>query len=253
MKENTFRELFASVILTSNSKNPLRKEILPAAQLNEVSALEIYSSGYIVRLTEALGEIFETVWRVLGDEEFFNVSETFLRGVPSISYNLSDYGKGFPAFLDRKFPKIEFLRELAEFEYLFAQLFHRPAGSTIDPKNSLEGKDPGDLRLIFSDSAFFLKNNFPVYELWKKRKEESCQIPEEKNAEFLLLGKKGQDIRIEVLDEWRWTFGRQLQENKTLLEAVELIGMPAASGTKAVSDFLSTLIQGGFLKDIKIS
>ncbi|EQA35079.1 PF09836 family protein [Leptospira inadai serovar Lyme str. 10] len=252
MKENTFRELFAGSILSSNWKTPLRPEILPAARLNDVSALEIYSSGYIVRLTEALGEIFETVWRVLGDEEFFTISEIFLHSNPSISYNLSDYGKEFPAFLERKFPKIGFLRELAEFEYLFAQLFHRPADSAIDPKRSLEGKEPGDLRFVFSDSAVFLKNNFPVYELWKKRKEESCRIPEEKSAEFLLLGRKGLDVRTEVLDEWGWTFGKRLQENKTLLEAVELTGMPS-SGTKAVTDFLSTLIQGGFLKDIKIS
>ncbi|EPG74154.1 PF09836 family protein [Leptospira fainei serovar Hurstbridge str. BUT 6] len=252
MNENTFREQFANSILTSNWKNPLRKEILPAARLNDVSALEIYSSGYTVRLTEALSEIFETVWRVLGDEEFFAVAETFLHNVPSISYNLSNYGKEFPAYLERKFPKILFLKELAEFEYLFAQLFHRPAGPTVDPKHSLEGKEPGDLRFIFSDTAIFLKNDFPVYGLWKKRKEESCQIPEEKSAEFLLMGKKGNDIRTEVLDEWGWTFGKRLQENRTLLEAVEMTGVPP-SGTKTVADFLSTLIRGGFLKDIKIS
>ena len=47
--------------------------IRPAGRLKTAaSALEVYRRAYVARLTEALGDTYEAVWSVLGDDVFFD-------------------------------------------------------------------------------------------------------------------------------------------------------------------------------------
>ncbi|MFX5734457.1 DNA-binding domain-containing protein, partial [Acinetobacter baumannii] len=84
-----------------------------------------YRRGYRARLTEALGETYEAVWRVLGDEEFFSATRSFIAEEPSRSYNLSDYGQRFPDFLSARYQQeAGFLGHLAHLEWAFKSCFH---------------------------------------------------------------------------------------------------------------------------------
>ena len=69
-------------------------------KLSAAEAVDVYRGGYPARLTDALGETYETCWRVLGDEGFFAAAQTYISRHPSRSHNLSDYGEAFPEFLE---------------------------------------------------------------------------------------------------------------------------------------------------------
>ncbi|TGK12863.1 DUF2063 domain-containing protein [Leptospira fletcheri] len=246
-----FRRNFAVSLLSEGWTIELDPEILPAGTLDSFSALNVYSLGYGARLTEALGETYETVWRVLGDETFFEACQEFIKRNDSKSYNLSDYGKEFPSFLGASFPEIPFVRELAEFERIIAFLFHLPPVFAVDLTEKIAGKSPGDLRFVFSESCIFLRNEFSVRELWKNRNLEFQDLSNVKEEERLLLGKKGEEFRIESLNESEWALGTKLKEGKTLLEALnESEFLP--SDANFVSVFVSKLVQGGFIQDIRI-
>lgn len=246
-----FRRNFASSLLSGRWTKELDPEILPAGTLDSFSALNVYSIGYDARLTEALGETYETVWRVLGDETFFEACREFIKSNDSKSYNLSDYGKEFTSFLDASFSEIPFLHELAEFERIVAFLFHLPPVFAVDLTEKILGKRPEDLRFVFSESCIFLRNEFSVSELWKNRNREFQDLSKVKEKEYLLLGKKGEELKIESLKESEWILGRKLKEGKTLLEALnESEFLPSDPGF--VSVFVSKLVQGGFIQDIRI-
>ncbi len=74
-----FQHLFteSSVRAEESSIHPLLlKEIVPGGSLSAKAALDVYRTGHIVRLTEALGETFEAVWWVAGDTHFFRLQRT---------------------------------------------------------------------------------------------------------------------------------------------------------------------------------
>ena len=104
------------------------------------AAVGVYRTGHIVRLTEALGETFEAVWWVAGDEHYFQLAKEFLLAHPSASYNLSDFGISFPNFLDKRqpFSDLPFLADLARFEWLFKEVFHLPPHTGLTPEQFQE-------------------------------------------------------------------------------------------------------------------
>src|SRR6476619_4133535 len=72
---------------------------IPGGHLSEKEAFEVYALGYKARLTESLGETYESIWKFAGDQIFFEVCEDYISRQSSISYNLNDYGFTFPDFL----------------------------------------------------------------------------------------------------------------------------------------------------------
>ncbi len=252
MKMNELRKLFSETILHSSQSSTFSESILPGGKLERGSALAVYEEGYIVRLSQALGERFETVWRILGDEDFFETCNSYIRRYPSRSYNLSDYGEYFSQFLGELFPEHDFIRETAEFEFELSTVFHLSENKILELRDSVSGKNPNDLRFEFHESLKFLHYSHSIYELWKNKKSEKTPELPILKSQYILLGKTGNDLFVKEIDEWEWNFGKYLLEGKTVLQATESSGeMP--EGTESISGFLSGLARAGFIKGIKIS
>src|SRR5688572_29447575 len=87
MNLTALQKAFAKAVYLSK-KNPeeLLHEIIPGGSLDVKGALGVYQNGYPARLTEQLGETFEAVWWVLGDEDFLTVCRTYIAENGSQSY-----------------------------------------------------------------------------------------------------------------------------------------------------------------------
>ncbi|TGL63463.1 DNA-binding domain-containing protein [Leptospira sarikeiensis] len=239
MRPEEFRELFSAVILQgSDSFSDL---IFPAGKLKSVSALEVYQNAYLARFTDALGEKFETVWKVLGDEDFFETAKNYIRENFSGSYNISDYGGNFPDFLKENYPEHPFLAEIADFEYQVFQIFHlsKNLGTDIQKPTGAEFED---FKISFHPSLRFLKYTYPIYDLWKADDSEDLSIFFQEKDQYLILGKKGSDLWILQIEEWEYIFGKNLSEGKTILESLENSGT-LPKGPESISEFLSRLTQ----------
>ncbi len=124
-----YQDLFCQAMFQAE-QGPYPLQLLnafhPGGTLTADHALEVYSRGHVARLTEALGETFEAVWWVAGDEAFFRLAKNFILAHPSTFYNLSSYGRTFSDYLKKEtpFPNLPFLPHLARYEWTFKEMFH---------------------------------------------------------------------------------------------------------------------------------
>ena len=144
----------------------LIQSLTPGGTLTSPDALNVYSNGYIVRLTESLGETYEAVWWVCGDEDFFQLSRNFILANPSTTYNLSNYGQQFPEFMDyvAPFPDLPFLGDLARFEWIFKELFHTAQHTSVGPDRILSVAQDPNLCFHFGQAVCLFTSPYGVYE-----------------------------------------------------------------------------------------
>ena len=202
----------------------LAKALTPGGELSPLGALNVYRTGYIVRLTEALGETFEAVWWVMGDDNFFHLIKRFILANPSRVPNLSHYGQEFPEFLVRvaPFPDLPFLGDLARFEWDFQKAFHSSPHSAVSKEMVEESIPHPNIRFEFGPSVHLFESPYSIYSLWDRRGGEhdgslpiDWQIPQQ-----LLLYKKKQQVFVHMLDEPEFTILALLQKGDTLEDSL---------------------------------
>ncbi|MFI5361514.1 MAG: putative DNA-binding domain-containing protein [Elusimicrobiota bacterium] len=162
-------------------------------KLTAAEAVDVYRGGYPSRLTEALGETYETCWRVLGDEGFFAAARGYIARAPSRSHNLSDYGADFPEYLE-SLPiasDAPYLGDLARLAWTFKELFHEAPHAPLDPA-VLAAKARPDCVLRFGPALRLLSHRHRVYGIFRRDNEDETPIEtaEWRGSERLLLYKK---------------------------------------------------------------
>lgn len=239
-----FQSLFSDAILRRSQDPQLLRAVTPGGALAVPGSMEVYRRAYRVRLTEALGETFEAVWWVLGDEGFFDLATRFIRYHPSQSYNLSDYGEDLPQFLEAspESDEFPFLAELARFEWVFKKVFHARQHPSIT-REAIEGLvHVADARLEFGESVQLFESRHAVHDLWNQR-----GIPHEQQREVelnrpqhLLLYKKEKQVRATELDRPQFEVLRQVKVGLTLTEAM---GRALDQSEDLPAEVISTLFQ----------
>ncbi|MDH5656407.1 MAG: DNA-binding domain-containing protein [Spirochaetia bacterium] len=197
-------------------------QILPGGRLNSEECVRVYRDGYTARLTSSLGETFETVWRILGDDEFFSASLKFIKENDSESYNLSDYGNQFPEFLRKHYPQHPYLESTGRFELLFKETFHSENGENIDFL-TVDLSQPEKIVFKFLPSVRLLKSGHRVFDLWDSRHHENFQLPDKADLyfpEIYLLFKKEMDIYCEILTQDEFEILENLINGKTILHSL---------------------------------
>ncbi|EMK00346.1 MULTISPECIES: DNA-binding domain-containing protein [unclassified Leptospira] len=238
MKPEEFRNIFYNALLGREEGPLLQDYILPGGKLEPNSAIAVYQNAYQARFTEVLGEKYETVWKILGDEGFFGTAKSFIEDHPSHSYNISNYGESFPNFLKENFSEHPVLFEIADFELHVFRIFHLPKNEEDNLRNSLSRNETEDLKITFHESVRFLEYSYPVYDLWKTENSEDLPQFLKEKKQYLVLGKKGSDLFVSELEEWEWTFGKSLSDGKSILESLKISGSPP-KGLGSISEFLS--------------
>jgi hypothetical protein len=230
----------------------LLDEIIPGGSLSSDAALEVYRTGHIVRLTEALGETFEAVWWVAGDDDYFRLAKEFLLAHSSSSYNLSDFGKHFPDFLDKRqpFSDLPFIADLARFEWVFKEVFHLPPHKSLTPDHFQQHPLSGNLRLSFGPSVRLFRSPYSVYEVWKLRGTIQTSLPEAtwKQPQYLLCYKQNQQVYIKHLNQPEYQLLEFLLSGSSIDEALsETLQFHPDLGEATVTNLFATLTQTGIL------
>lgn len=93
-----------------------------------VVRLGVYEHAYAARLVEALGTTYPALKATLGADEFAAIATAFLRENPSRHASIRYYGRELGAFVAARRPGMEgtTLRELAEWEWMLADVFDGP-------------------------------------------------------------------------------------------------------------------------------
>ncbi|MFH1724964.1 MAG: DNA-binding domain-containing protein [Elusimicrobiota bacterium] len=216
---------FAASLRKPEPRASTLEAIVPGGRLSPEQALGVYRSSYVAQLTEALGETFEGVWRVLGDEDFFRVSREYVAGHPSKSPNLSDYGFDFPAYLARQrdFDDLPFLRELGEFEWDFKELFHQETPKEPGPDRFAAAERSGDIRLVFSPATRLRRHRYGTYAVWTHGREGGEWPVPWNGEERLLLYRKEENVLVARLDEIEYDLISRVRSGQPLSRALDAV------------------------------
>lgn len=212
-------------------------------KLTAAQSVAVYRDGYPARLTEALGETFEGCWRVLGDAAFMAAAKDYIARTPSRSYNLSDYGAGFPEFLESR-PDAEnapFIGDLARYEWTFMELFHAKPHPVISPA-VLAAQARPDAVLILGSAVKLLSLRHRVYDIWRRDRSDETLLKDSdwEGAERLVLYKKeGNPIFVRLLTAPEHAALTALAAGRPLQDALASAEGLDAEGAQALFTFIA--------------
>ena len=244
MKSDYFTEIIKSVSSLEG--------LVPCKKLNLEQAIAIYSTGYRVRMTEALGETFEVVWWCLGDELFFNVCREFIKENPSSFYNLSDYGAKFPEFLKTISASLEmpFLKCLAQFEWAFKEIFHAPEQKSLESSTIPIATSLVNPKVKFTSQMRLLSYPYGIRNVWRCFKNaqdnDHFEKPDWKTPQSFLIYKKDHGVFLKDLSVSEFSFLTRLTQGIGIEEAA--LGLDIAE--TSVTELFEFLFTHNLIADI---
>ncbi len=187
----TLQRRFVAAVIEGDGA--FASSVTGGGKLTAERAVGVYRRAYPARLTEALGETYVRVWRVLGDDDFFAACAAYIPTCRSTSGNLSDYGRTFPEFLESR-PEAAhapFLGDLARLEWTFKELFHLKPHEGLSAEELARTASP---RAIFSFGAAtaVLSLRYRVHAVWTRDLSDDAPLDPESwsGREDLFLYKK---------------------------------------------------------------
>ena len=216
----------------------------------------MYRIGYVARLTEQLGETFSAVWRLLGDEDFFTLCESFLRSHPSTSYNLSDYGRDFPGFLAAAegpghVAIRPLLAELAGFELLFHDLFHARSHEAVDAATLAALDDLDGVRFSLGSTVRLVSCRHAVYDVFRHRNDSQAPDLDFERSQLVLLFKQEAEVMARELDAGTLAALEGLRDSLTVEEAlVRAVEADPAFGEAEVGRLFELMARCGLVSGI---
>lgn len=189
------------------------------------AALQVYQVGYVARLTEAMGETYSSVWRVLGDDLFFRACKDYITTHPSTFFDLSDYGADFPFFLkqDAECQEFSFIQELAQFDWMFKNIFHKAQHQSVSSEDlaSIQGRD--DFKFQFGESVTFFAFEYAIHDIWKLCQEdrEDQQLLDWYHPQWMMVYKSDQQVYVKGLSLKVWSLLNELGQEYSFLTALD--------------------------------
>ena len=141
---------------------------LPAARIGAAASLAIYQRSYILRLRQCLAEQFPATRHALGAALFEDFADEYLRDCPSDSYTLYRLGRRFSGWIERSRPDrdappdarepwIDFMVDLADYEYRLFELFDAPGHDGAWPDVDID-----DRALVLQPCMALVQYRYPV-------------------------------------------------------------------------------------------
>ncbi|MFG1500940.1 DNA-binding domain-containing protein [Halobacteriovorax sp. XZX-3] len=248
MNHHDFQNKFLKGVLSKDISHDIMNEMIPIGELSNEQVMEVYQNDYRARLQEVIGDNFETCWFVIGDDDFLDISLAYVESRPSEFTNLLHYGDDFPEFISSRVKEVSFIRELAEFEKRFWNLFHqRDNSKSFNPQEFGEGIF--EIPFILKDTFSLFSSEVQLSELWQMRKGDSDKsFHDIQNNELTILYKRDEKMQIQVISEGIFELITNLKNHQTILEAVEEIEEDKLSDPTLWSVFFNLL---GYIAEIK--
>jgi len=195
----------------------------PAGNLNLKEAFQVYRRGYQSRLTEILGDTFELVWKVLGDDLFFKLTSEFIKKNPSESYNLSNYSGAFIIFigshkLSQEFP---FLKDLAQLCWEQKEVFDAPMENGLEGGALLTLISDEDGRAAFVSSMRILTSQFRIFDIWNALSSDSIPPENWEQPQAVVLYRSEYQVLLKQISTKTHLALKEIEMGKELIRSCE--------------------------------
>ena len=218
--------------------------------------LSVYAEGYLIRIREALAEVYEAIHHVLGDQVFTEMAKAYAEKHPSHDYNLSLAGRHLPEFLASSplTGQLPFLPDLARLEWSVCQAFHASDQPPLDASRlqALSTEDWDRARLVFQPSVAVVNSSWPILDIWEARKQprESIDIDLINRPQCILVYRRGVQVRCERIDPRHYTLLERLCLGKNLAETLGEAARGTHSTSLPISEWFSHWVEQGLLRGV---
>ena len=214
-------------LLSNANATSIEDVICHSDKLTAQEHLGIYQRSYIARLRNCMSQQFSVLEYALGEDLFCAFADDYLASKPSQNYNLSFLGAHFAEYLENNRPDIDedvkeewidFMIELARFEYAIGVLFDAKA----EEDYQLATIDTPEHKLQLVPICDLFKFRFPVRNYYSEFKNgKQPNLPLEKESYCVVLRHKFK-LAIYDLHKEQYDFLSFLKEQGNIDTAKEL-------------------------------
>ncbi len=215
--------------------------------------MAVYAGGYLARIHESLCEVYETVRKILGADDFMQLAEAYAVQYPSRDYNLTHAGRHLPKLLrESKAPAIlkrPYLTELARLEWLLSEAFHAFDETAFDHAQMARIAPEAweETRIFFQPSVRLFESDWPVLTLWQERGIETIQEFQVAAPQQVLIGRRGTQVRCEILAPFQYALIEGLLSGQTLGKVCERLAEESAEADLPVTEWFARWVQDGLI------
>lgn len=148
----------------------VRHLIQKSAHLETHNRLSVYAEAYFSRILEALESDFVSIRRLIGEDEFANLINGFLKDYPSKYTNITEIGRHLSLYLmenPQSYPA--WLADLARLEWGLIESFYAGTCPPFNPA-TLHGRADSDwesARVFFDPGVRIHKSEWPLDQIHK--------------------------------------------------------------------------------------
>ncbi|MCQ6957099.1 HvfC/BufC N-terminal domain-containing protein [Mucilaginibacter aquariorum] len=197
--------------------------------------LNVYSSGYMLRLLDCMYADYAISKKFMGDELFDSFAKAYLMYHPSTSFTLYDLGKAFPDFLEKTKPQSEEGTDNAYFDIPATlarverarQVAMRAPGTEgeITDMNPVNIQDMffSKLNISIPECLQLLELNFPMKEFFESvYREGEYELPSPQKT-FMAISRKNYRIVLEEITEMQFLLLQECKNHTNLYEAISAL------------------------------
>ena len=216
----------------------------------------VYAGGYLIRMREALAQVYEAVRHILGEESFAQLATAYAKWHPSNEYNLNVAGRRLPEFLAHSplTERLPFLPDLAILEWVVCRAFHAfeqppiaPSRLTAIPQDVWER-----MSLRFQPSVSVVKSAWPILDIWAARTQprQAIDIDLAGRPQDVLVRREGLQVRCELITPSQHHIMAGLLEGKSLGEVCAELTAHGHEDASSVSVWFAGWMSQGLICDV---
>lgn len=207
---------------------------------DQAARFAVYRNNLFHGLTEALGDAYPAVRRLVGDEFFTATARIFIAERPPRGRGLSLYGDGFADFLEHFEPAraVPYLADVARLERAWLESLHAADAAPLRPESLARlGEDLVTIRFVAHPAARLVPSAHPIVAIWRANQDDAAAREIEDRPETALVCRAGDVVSVYALDPAAGAFAAAL-----------LAGVSAADAASESVDVAATfhqLLAGG--------
>jgi hypothetical protein len=199
--------------------------------------LNVYSSGYMLRLLDCMYADYAISKKFMGDEVFDSFAKAYLMYHPSTSFTLYDLGKAFPDFLDKTKPHVEEGSDNTYFDIPATlarverarQVAMRAPGteSDITDINPVNIQDIffSTLNISIPDCLQLLELDFPMKQFFESvYREDEYELPSLQKT-YMAISRKNYRIVLEEITEMQFLLLQECKNHTNLYDAISSLSI----------------------------
>jgi Putative DNA-binding domain len=198
-----FAAPFATALMDPAHPTPV--DVVGPRGKTAIKRYDVYRNNVTVSLIDALATIYPAVQRITGMEFFRAMARSHIRATPPASPLLIEYGRDFPAFIERYeyAQDMPWLADTARIERAWLDAYHAADVAPLSP-GVLAAVPPdtlGDLVFTVHSATRIVRSAYPVVAIFAMNRVEGPVTPllESSAAEDALVTRPEMEVTVRLL------------------------------------------------------